>query len=783
MTQLINLESYIDCCQYALLCGEDPKALIPPDQENVLPLSYRNFCKRHSDRGFLDIPSLVSRLPSQPTPRSDPELPKHRLGLTLEDEKSERVMVIRKANIFSLRSLQSSYLYSDIYHYWNCASQLQEYSQAGKPIIIYNLDNFTPPQLYPLTFEPRPNAPYPIPIIDPRQELPIRLSMSHEKIYNRICLGLADMVCDKLSVPAELEEIATYLKQMNIFKIVTQRSRDHELSFIVKIKENFYKCVLPLSDIYQVVYDFLPLEEINQNARNYSDYQFVFISPYNTLPNLQDRLTNLKIIDLARTEFRENWQKKQNNAFPFYGQHLDQISFFVKRQSQETEIKLPDRICYEGEQEVVVYAEYAATDSQLRRDFPLSTPFVELPFRINGEDYTDHDCQQVYRIENPFFNKTPDLQVKIRFRLKPGLEPKLEVVDHKSRVLISQLADKVEELLGFVKFESIKEFREQKTQSALQNIEAPNSQFKLKLEASMQNLCNEISPILHEKDMTVQRFQKIKNASKNFKNILSSNTDDDNLMILDDVSSQFKYKHFVDQIKQLFYKTERKISQFNRHHRTIIRETLEELLLVTGKSYALTKDVSINFLTENNTIIYDRQLNPNGLISFNIYWQSLARISCSLEKYTKYFMVFNETDRFRHKKLYMENTYMWGYARIMLWYVDFGDSRAIDYQQHFRLILEYLNQECDVSHQSNKDYLRDALFALIYLLTFRENDPEFVKLGSSEYQLGKQLCSKLEGYPIRSRRANIDMSLNEFFAILLDGKATQEQASQMIEID
>ncbi|MCH8506098.1 MAG: hypothetical protein LAT50_17515 [Ectothiorhodospiraceae bacterium] len=784
MTQLINLESYIDCCQYALLCGEDLTSLIPPPQTNVLPLSYRDFCKRHGDREFLEIPSLVSQLPSQPTPRPDPELPKHRLGLTLDDKKSERVMVIRKANIFSLRSLQSSYLYSDIYHYWNYASQLQEYSQAGKPIIIYNLDNFTPPQLYPLTFESRPNAPYPIPIIDPRQDLPIRLSMSHEKIYDRICLGLADIVCDRLSVPAELEEIVTYLKQINIFKIVTQRSRDHELSFIVKIKEKFYKSVLPMSEIYQVVYDVLPLEEINQNARNYSDYQFVFISPYNTLPNLQDRLTSLKIIDLNRAEFHKNWKKKKENAFPFYGQHLDQISFFVKRQSQETEIKLPDRICYEGEQEVVVYAEYTTTDSKLRQEFPLSTPFVELPFRINGEDYTDHDCQQVYRIENPFFDKTPNLQVKIRFRLKPGLEPKLEVVDHKNRVLISQLADKVEELLGFVKFESIKKFREQKTQSALQNIESSNSQFKSKLEDSMQNLCDEILPSLHETDMTVQRFNKIKHASRNVKNILSSNTGDDTLMILDDVSSQLKYKHFADQVKQLFYKAKRKISQFNRPHRTIIRQTLEELLLVIGKSYASTKDVSISFLTENNTIIYDRQLNPKGLISFDIYWRSLARISCSSEKYTQYFMVFNETDRCRHKKLYMENIYMWGYARILLWYVDFADSRGIDYQQHFRLILEHLNQEYDVSHRSNQDYLRNALFALIYLLTFRENDPEFVKPGSSEYQLGKQLCSKLEGYPILSRRANIDdMSLNEFFGILLDGKATQEQASQMIQLD
>lgn len=783
MTQLINLESYIDCCQYALLCQEDPKSLIPPAQANVLPLSYRDFCKRHDDREFLDIPSLVSRLPSQLTPRNEPELPKHSLGLTLDDGKSERVMVIRKANIFSLRSLQSSYLYSDIYHYWNYASQLQEYSQSGKPIIIYNLNNFTPPQLYPITFEARPNAPYPIPIIDSRQELPIRLSISHEQIYDRICLGLANKICDILGIPADLEEVARYLKKINIFQILTQRNHDHELSFIVKTQGKFYKCVVQLTEIYQVIYDFLPLEEINKNAKSHSDYQFIFISPYNTLPNLKNSLDNLKVIDLNETEFSKNWLAKQKKAFPFYGQHLDQISFFVKRQSQETEIKLPDRICYEGEQEVVVYAEYGTTDSQLRRDFPLATPFVELPFRINGEDYTDNDCQQVYRIENPFFNQNPDLQVKIRFRLKPGLEPKLEVVDHKDRVLVSRLSDKVEQLLGFVKSESIGEFRDKKTQFALQKIQDPNRKFKLQLEAAMQKVIDEIVPTLHDKDMTLRRFRKIKSASRELKNVLTSNNNCDNLMVLNNPLSQLKYKHFFDQIKQLFYKIKPKMSGFNRHEKTTIREALEELLLVIGKSYASTKDISIDFLIENSKIIYNRTSNPPGLISFNIYWQNLARISCSLEKYAKYFVAFNETENLGQIKLYKNNVYMWGYARLLLWYVDFKKPTGIDYKQHFQLILEYLNQEYDVSTPSNKDYLRNALFALIYLLTFRENDPEFVKIGSPEYQRGKQLCSKLEAYPILSRQANIDMSLNEFFAILLDGKATQEQASQMIEID
>lgn len=783
MTQLINLESYIDCCQYALLCGEDPMSLIPPPQTNVLPLSYRDFCKRHGDREFLEIPSLVSQLPSQPTPRPDLELPKDRLGLTLDDKKSERVMVIRKANIFSLRSLQSSYLYSDIYYYWNYASQLQEYSQTGKPIIIYNLDNFTPPQLYPLTFEPRPDAPYPIPIIDPRQELPIRLSISHEKIYDRICLGLADIVHDRLSVPAELEEIATYLKQINIFKIVTQRSRDHELSFIVKINDDFHKCVLLLSEIYQVVYDFLPLEEINQNARNYSDYQFVFISPYNTLPNLQDRLTSLKIIDLNRAEFHKNWGKKKENAFPFYGQHLDQISFFVKRQSQETEIKLPDRICYEGEQEVVVYAEYTTTDSELRQEFPLSTPFVELPFRINGEEYTDNNSPQVYRIENPFFKQNPDSQIKIRFRLKPGLEPKLEVVNEKNHVLKSQLTTKTEQLLGFVRISSIQEFRENKNRKFVQKCEESNQKLKQDLLRHKNRLTDKIRLVLELQNITVADLRTLNPEIQKFKRLITSNNGVDRLMTLTYYSELFSYRQLTDQTRQLLDKLKKTTNNWNVQQKNTARQILGNLLLILGKSYALTQESSVTFLFDSHHMVYNRRSNRSGLLAFNFYWQNLARMSCSSERYIKYFDLFEVQCQYSRKKLYQTKHYIWGYARILLWYVDFNQPEFIGYEKHFEHLSGYLHQQL-LSRNSNIDqfYIQDSLFALIYLLTFRGINPNFVSVDSTHYKIAKDICVAIKDNPIHSQIANIDMSLNDFFETLLDGRATQEQASRMIEI-
>ena len=84
---------------------------------------------------------------------------------------------------------------------------------------------------------------------------------------------------------------------------------------------------------------------------------------------------------------------------------------------------------------------------------------------------------------------------------------------------------------------------------------------------------------------------------------------------------------------------------------------------------------------------------------------------------------------------------------------------------------------------NTSSYLQDALITLIYLLTFREIDPHFVEQGSEAYNQSKKLCERLKQNPILSRRANIDMSLNQFFEQLVDGSATQAQVTNMFEID
>lgn len=69
------------------------------------------------------------------------------------------------------------------------------------------------------------------------------------------------------------------------------------------------------------------------------------------------------------------------------------------------------------------------------------------------------------------------------------------------------------------------------------------------------------------------------------------------------------------------------------------------------------------------------------------------------------------------------------------------------------------------------------------MLSFRESDPEFIKVDSPLYNQAKQLYNQLSLNSIRSQRANIEEPLNSFLDRLLDGTVTQDQMLQMIEID
>jgi hypothetical protein len=214
--------------------------------------------------------------------------------------------------------------------------------------------------------------------------------------------------------------------------------------------------------------------------------------------------------------------------------------------------------------------------------------------------------------------------------------------------------------------------------------------------------------------------------------------------------------------------------------RNTVNKITRNALIVLGKSYGIGGKLS-------NKILFDNANKNSNDIDFDIYWQNLARLSSQKENQHYYFDLFFCISKKQGKELYKTPAYLWGYARILLWYLDFDKPHClVDYRKHFKCILDHLLDLSQKNLQKDyREYFKDALITLIYLLSFREYDPEMVSEDSEEYQKARQLCDRLRlsGLDIRSKKAQIDMSLSDFLATLLDGTATQENASKMIEID
>ena len=228
----------------------------------------------------------------------------------------------------------------------------------------------------------------------------------------------------------------------------------------------FILIVYQQKDLEDIVFGHLPVKELQRVINKNQDYNFVLLSSYTRLAGVKQRLqkafdSTLFIPDININEFPNIWQQKIDRSFPLFGQHLERISFSVKKAGENIEISLPEKICYEGEQEVVASGQYYKNE-KLEQKFLLAQKEVYLPFCINGEPFVDNetDKEQIYKIENQYFNETPTTDIEIRFRLKPGLEPKLEVLDRDRRVLTSSLVERPQnhhtsQTLGYVPMDQI----------------------------------------------------------------------------------------------------------------------------------------------------------------------------------------------------------------------------------------------------------------------------------------------------------------------------------------
>jgi len=783
MTTFISLESYIECCQYAHLFSEDPAKLIPSSHN--LPIAYKEFCQRHRYDKFLSIPAIANAQ-LQLMPRRHPlQQQSQSIGLQLTDDSSELVWIMREANSIVAGKIGGRYLYANVYRYWNYASQLNKFASSKNPLVIYDLDSFTPAQITPLTFENRPDAPYPIPIIDTRSLKVydvLKLSQSYEKTYDTICSQVASYIVTSLNLGLEnTAEVAQYLQKINFLNSCDFNSSDH-ISLILEVSHRYYLATLSQEILANYISKYLPITELQKIISNNPDYYFVLLSSFTKLPLVKKKLeqlfsNNLFILSTSNNDFSNIWQQKQQAKFPLFGQHLDRISFFVRSAGQDLEISLPSKICDEGKQEEIIYAEYEKYGKQ-EKNFPLKTPSVTLPFKVNNEPFIDAQTgkEQVYQIENQCFAETPELSIKIRFRLKPGLTPKLEVVDDQERILHSTLIDyepiQVSQTLGFIPMAQILEARQQKSEESITSLHRSN------FASNFESFCQFIrtnSRSTSDRIIT-SRVSDFRSISKQTLFPIFSINEINNPYLTRIYQNYALLNGVLENLLNRLVPQQSTIPEIKHQ----MHKAHRDLLLILGDSYSLTSSVDLDFLFDPIVLSNPR----DQVINWDERLRNMAKVSCSISRQNLYLNLFNRYTQYRQNTFYKTDDYIWGYARLLLWYVDINNISFLEtYKRHFDILVNHC-LTLNASIPREKSYIRDALIALTYMLTFRETSTQFVEKDSPAYAQAKILCNRLKEIPILSRKANVnDMSLNQFFEQLLDGSATQEQVRNMIEID
>lgn len=771
MTKFFNLESYLECCQYAQLFGTSSDTLIPP--HHSLPLDYKNFYHQHYQQEFLPIPVITSSFPSQLKPRENPII-KHTLGFSLNDNNSEQIFMIREANSLILRALNAHYLYSNVYRYWSYVNQFKNYAQSNKPIIIYDFDSFTPQQITPLTFENLPNSPYPIPIIDTRnleKYQSLNININYEDIYNNICEQIAYKIIRQCQIDIRhRQETIHYLKAINIFSHINHNTVN--LPLLIKIDNRYYQYNVDVNDLAEIIWQNFPLKKLGEIVNNnQAQYNFVILTHYSRISSVYNALSHEFIIpNTEENNFDNIWEETRKKQFPLYGQHLDNISFFVRRKGEDkdTEISLPSQICYEGEKEVIVYGEYLNNQGIITNEFSISTSPVFLPFTINQQllinDVTEKE--QIYQIINQYFDTTPELKIKIRFRLQPGLNPKLEIIDQFDRILTSSLLDRSEITLAYIPYDKIYDFRQEISQKSWAKLSTNQDILREKLEL-WQNLLNIFD--------TVEKARQIHQLRLNIDKYLP--------IIYSIENDNFEQQYFLNFYKSLESLLENNLSEFsqrfsymNQYQKNAINNAYGDILLFLGKSYSLTQNMSLAYLFNES------RLTANYVKSFALHLQNIARISCTLLRQKQFINLFNLYSRTQGKEFYKLDNYLWGYARILVWYFNFNnDEQFLDYEQHFEQIITY-SLTLNPSDNKNKGYLQNALITLIYLLTFRQYNSDFVKENSPLYHQAKKLCQNLQYHSITTSQVKINIPLNEFFEKILDGNMTGKEAEIIITI-
>lgn len=784
MTQLFNLESYIKLCQYAYQFDKNPDELIH---------SMGNLPRRYKQELITEYGMIPYRV--------EPVLSNHRsqqleinkthennfLGEKLTQTGIQRLFIIRDTiDLLTLSTsqflnYQETYLYQSAYYYWNYYQQFKHLN-PDKPLIFIDLDCFECDRLIPIQRDQQG-----IPILNTKEPLLIQTPFNTVETYNQICRDIAIKILTNFSSNSNLEESAIahlqkYLQKIAIFEQIPSESNTESISILVEIMyfdQIYYKQVqLKLADIENIVnsrVNFSSLEKIAD-----PNYHWILISQYNRFPIIKQRLPQFLCVSSDPQSFPRVWEeKKQNSNFPLFGIYLDTIEFEIGTKDEHGNlitqwIQLSDQtISYEGSPRTL----RGTIPETNQNEFLIRKNLVKLPIKVNGEKFLKKGIPQNYEIliEN-FPETTPDredveIKIKIEFILKLNAPPELKVSDvNETYRITSKLVDRVEESFGYIPYQQIVNNRGDQSDKHIQYLKNPGHQKKYKeyLEEVKAEL-GKISIPIESKSSQEKILDHLLNSIN--KKLPKPN----NIDIFQNIQTDSSEPEVIE-LKQIFEN-----SDFIKLPDLMIKSypnsinLVKKMLRFVGKIYRFSEPFNLepafDYFKDKLTTKRKKQVIRQGS---SAYFESLARTAFSTSQQKLYFDLFEEEYKLT------KNQYLWGYARILLWYYNFqSKAENFNYKNHFLLITKYLLSK--PANQFTEQYKQNAFLALSYLLTFREIDPDFFKEYSQEKQQAIQVIKHFEDEKVMLNQVSQEKSLNQLFAELIEGKASQSDIDGMIQ--
>ncbi|MGI2906645.1 hypothetical protein [Tolypothrix sp. VBCCA 56010] len=792
MTQLFNLESYVECCQYAQLFHESPEQFIPQDGD--FPRAYKAFLQNYATHPYLPEP-IISANRSQELTINQTTLDYLSIGTKLTQGEKQRLFIIRDTvdlmtlSMSNLLEHKDGYLYSSAYYYWNYYSQIWQH-KLTKPLVFVNLDNFVSNSLIPINFSRLDNSPYQVPILNTKK--PISLDSGYNiKSYNSICQSIARRIlADNFQAIAQnddtLNHLANYLQKTSFFQIIQPYLNKECFDFIVEVLHNsqiYYKKVtLSLAVIADIVSKQINIQYLKQLANTHPEYQFALISQYNIFPHIQQLLPFI-CLNPSFQQFNQIWQEKSKLNFPLFAIYLDEIEFAIgitdaQGQKSKQWIQLSqqkDAISYEGKPTVLIGRIPSKSQDFFR--IPKENKTAKLPIKVNGNDYCINGVPQDYNIEIENCQRTEDVCIRIEFHLQPGSFPELKVTDLEGKYKITaSLTDRTKLSYSHIPHEKIISTRQQESLAQINRLPTRNKlefiEYLMHINKELDNLSISKSsnrPINYAtlKDLLKRACEQI-HKSNNRPDMLKSIDADSDEAVVSDLRAKLQNQSLhkiIDIICELL--NSNTPSKLN----LIQQGFLLEAIKFTGKLYNFSQ-----YLLPNNLfypIIFSITKKITYLNFEKEYLQCLARVAINEELQRQYFSCFNSYYKLETSQ------YLWGYGRILLWYYNFDTVNLVNFKVHFTAIIEYLLSKPHTNF--HEQYKQNAFLSLLYLLSFRANDKVFCQQGSEEMRMAERVISHFSKDRIILKQVSKEKPLNQFFQEMIAGTITEDDLGKLLQ--